>query len=151
MDTVLSGHSENAKACLLTIVDRKSGLLIAKNLPNKKSESVLAAVKDVVKNLGSKVFKTITTDNGLEFACHKQVEKIAKAKFYFANPCCSWQRGTNENTNGLIREFFPKGFNFSNTPQDEVDRVVELINNRPRKRLEYKTPKEIFYNISNCT
>lgn len=151
MDTVLSGRNENAKACLLSIVDRKSGFLIANKLPNKKSESVLAAVKNAVKKLGSKTFKTITTDNGLEFACHKKVEKIAKARFYFAKPYCSWQRGTNENTNGLIREFFPKGSNFSSIEQNEVDRVVELINNRPRKRLEYKTPKEVFYNLQNCT
>jgi len=125
-------------------VDRSSGYLIGMKLPNKKSESVLKAVKEIVRTKGSKIFKTITSDNGLEFARHKEIEKTTRANFYFADPYSPWQRGTNENTNGLIREFFPKGFDFSSIEQTDVDGVVELINNRPRKRLGYKTPKEVF-------
>lgn len=144
IDTILSGRSGGSKACLLSAVDRTSGYLISMKLPDKKSKSVLDAVKIIVRTKGSKIFKTITSDNGLEFALHKEIEKITKSSFYFADPYCSWQRGTNENTNGLIREFFPKGFDFSTIEQRDIEEVVELINNRPRKRLEYKTPKEVF-------
>lgn len=147
IDTVLSGRKNGSKACLLTNVERKSGYLIASKMPDKGSDSVVSAIKVSVKAFGKRIFKTITSDNGLEFARHLKIEKITNSKFYFADPHSPWQRGTNENTNGLIREFFPKGFDFATVEQSDIDRVVELINNRPRKRLGYKTPKEVFYNL----
>lgn len=151
IDTVSSGRKNGSKACLLTNVDRKSRYLIASKMPDKGSDSVVSAIKASVKIIGKRMFKTITSDNGLEFASHLKIEKITGSKFYFADPYSPWQRGTNENTNGLIREFFPKGFDFATVEQSDIDRVVELINNRPRKRLGFITPKEVFYNRQYCT
>lgn len=151
IDTILSGYKSENKCCLLSAVDRKSGYLIAVKLQNKKSSSVLEAIEKIVKSNKTNIFKTITSDNGLEFAMHKQIERVTKADYYFADPYCSWQRGTNENTNGLIREFYTKGFDFSGVDQSEIDCVVELINNRHRKRLKYKTPKEVFAQNTCCT
>jgi IS30 family transposase len=88
---------------------------------------------------------SITYDNGAEFSSHEMIERKTKAIVYFANPYHSWERGTNENTNGLIRQFFPKRSSFATVTQKEVERIAKLLNRRPRKRLDYLTPFETFH------
>ena len=123
------------------MVERKSVLLIAKLLPQRTAENMAQAIKEALED---KKVKTITVDRGKEFALYEKIEKTIKAKIYFADAYCAWQKGTVENTNGLLRQYYPKKFEFDQTTQEELDEIVEEINNRPRKRLGYKTPKEIF-------
>ena len=89
--------------------------------------------------------KTFTCDNGKEFCGHQELSQKLGADFYFATPYHSWERGLNEPTNGLLRQFFPKGTNFKIVKPEQVERAVNLINNRPRKCLDYRTPNEVFY------
>ena len=98
----------------------------------------------IVKRLGNypKIVKSITVDNGTEFALHDEIEEALGAKVYFAHPHSPWERGLNENTNGLIRRFFPKGTDFSDYTDADILKVQNAINDRPRKTLNYKTPKE---------
>ena len=88
---------------------------------------------------------TITSDNGKEFAWHEAIATKLKAGFYFAHPYASWERGTNENTNGLIRQYFPKNRDFTTITQQEIDKAMNRLNNRPRKRLGFKTPNQVFF------
>lgn len=92
-------------------------------------------------------FKTITSDNGTEFHQYKKVEKACNVKFYFATPYHSWERGSNENVNGLIRQYLPKAKSMARVTQHQCERIAEALNTRPRKRYDYKTPKEIYYGI----
>ena len=92
-----------------------------------------------------KKVRTITSDNGKEFAGHKEIASKLKANFYFAHPYSSWKRGTNENTNGLIRQYFPKNWDFTTITQQEINMAMERLNNRPRKRLGYQTPSQVFF------
>lgn len=140
-DTIVSSRGKS-KYCIATMVERKSGLLIAKLLPQRTAENMAQAI---IEALEEKKVKTITVDRGKEFALYEKIEKAIKAKIYFADAYCAWQKGTVENTNGLLRQYYPKKFEFNQTTQEELDEIVEEINNRPRKRLGYKTPKEIFY------
>jgi len=88
---------------------------------------------------------TLTLDNGTEGAEHERIAKSLAAKVYFAHPYCSWERGTNENTNGLIRQYFPKRRNLTTVTQTELDHAMQRLNHRPRKRLGFKTPYEVFF------
>jgi IS30 family transposase len=88
--------------------------------------------------------KTVTAGNGKEFSGHKALSRDLRCDIYFAHPCHSWERGLNEHTNGLIRQYLPKGTSFETLTQGELDRIVERINNRPRKTLGYRTPNEVF-------
>ena len=92
-----------------------------------------------------KLKKSFTVDNGKEFAAHKELSDATGMKVYFCDPYSPWQRGTNENTNGLLRQFFPKGTSFANISEDDLQHIVDLINNRPRKRLGFRTPLEVLY------
>lgn len=129
---------------ILTHVDRKSGYLIARVLKVATAEETtnqtLLSFKDVAKTK----LKTITYDNGTQFSKHQHTEQKLNTQIYFANPYHSWERGTNENTNGLLRYYYPKKTSFKDITQKELDIVVKKINNRPRKRLNYLTPKEVF-------
>jgi IS30 family transposase len=91
--------------------------------------------------------KTITSDNGREFARHQEVAAQLSADFYFAHPYSSWERGANENTNGLVRQYFPKKSDFSKITDKQINKVVERLNQRPRKTLGYKTPNEVFFKL----
>ena len=91
---------------------------------------------------------TITYDNGTTFSEHELTEKKTKIDIYFANPYHSWERGCNENFNGLLRQFFPKKSSFATVTQEQIEKVIKLINNRPRKRLNYRTPAEVFRQTS---
>jgi len=92
--------------------------------------------------------QTLTLDNGSEFANFKDLEKKARLSIYFADPYAAWQRGANENTNGLLRQYFPKGTNFRNIDEDSVAKAVKRLNHRPRKCLGYRTPHEVFWDFS---
>ena len=113
-------------------------------MENRKSTTFNFHCFKAFEPISSKLVKTFTVDRGKEFAGYNEIEKKLNIDVYFEDPYSSWQRGTNENTNGLLREFYPKKFNFSMITQDELDIVVKIINNRPRKCLGYKTPAEVF-------
>lgn len=138
-DTVYGGVG---KGLLVTQVDRKSRYLRAALIPSRNSAVTKNALVKLLKEFP---IKSISLDNGSEFSEFKSIEKELNTIVYFAEPHKPWQRGTNENTNGLIRFFFPKGFDFRTVTQDDVDYVVNLINNRPRKILGWKTPAEVFF------
>jgi len=142
LDTVVSGKTKGA--CLATFIERKTRLYTAVKMPDRTSGSMEAAIKQVYNSLPSKAFITATTDRGGEFACFKEIETDLKIKLYFADPYCSHQRGSNEYGNGLLREFYPKGTNLGNVCDDELERVLLLINNRPRKCLGWVSPIQAF-------
>lgn len=129
------------KGGALTLVERKSRFLIAIKIDNFSADTLYSAV---MKTLGNLAPKSITFDNGSEFARFKDMERDLNATIYFADPHAPWQRGSNENTNDVLRFFFPKGTNFHNVSQDDVNKVVALINNRPRLCLKLATPKQKF-------
>lgn len=129
------------KGGLVTLVDRKSRKLIAIKIDDFRSETVYNAVFHSLKDLHP---KSITFDNGAEFAKFRELEAALNATIYFADPHSPWQRGTNENINDVLRFDFPKGCNFKEISQDDIDYVVDLINNRPRICLGLKTPNEVF-------
>mgnify|MGYP001278168451 CR=1 FL=1 len=137
-DTVLG---KQGTGCLVTLVDRTTRLTLAGKLPGKHADP-LAEV--VTKILGGKPCETITFDNGKEFARHQEMANALRTDVYFAHPHSPWERGTNENTNGLLRQFFPKGKSMAHVSQEDVDAAVHLLNNRPRKCLGWKTPLEAF-------
>ncbi|MGL5245755.1 MAG: IS30 family transposase [Sarcina sp.] len=143
LDTVVSSRGKS-KACLSTYVERKTRLLKIKLMPNRKADTFNKYCFEAFKTFNNKSLKTLTVDRGKEFAGYIELEDSLKVDVYFADPYSSWQRGTNENTNGLIREFFPKKFDFSTITQYEVDIVENIINSRPRKCLDFKTPFEVF-------
>ena len=136
-------HGRGSSASLLTLVERKSGYLSLAKVPDRKAASVTHAAKRKRGHQPAELRKTATFDNGKEFAEHAKLEQAMGVKVYYARPYCAWQRGTNENTNGLIRQFFPKGADLSQYSHQEVARAENLINERPRKRLGYKSPHEV--------
>jgi IS30 family transposase len=145
-DTIVWKKKSENKKVILTHVERKSWFLIARVLDNSKAKSVSdSTIEDFLK-LPKYKRKTMTFDNWREFAYHYDIEKVTWLTIYFAHPYCSWERWTNENTNWLIRQFLPKWTDFSNLNETELQDYVNLINNRPRKRLWFKTPFEVFFN-----
>ncbi len=130
---------------ILTHVDRKSGYLLADKLERGKADLTKEKTIERFKNIDRDKKHTITYDNGSTFADYELTERETKMEVYFANPYHSWERGCNENANGLLRQFFPKKSSFDIVKQEDIDTAVKLINNRPRKRLNYKTPAEVFY------
>lgn len=143
IDTVIGARHKSA---LLTIVERKSKLTLIKKLTNKRADLVTDAAYDLLAPYKRKVF-TITSDNGKEFAYHKKISNRLKTEVYFAHPYHSWERGLNENTNGLIRQYFPKSISFETITDDHIQMVMNRLNNRPRKTLGFKTPFEVFFQI----
>jgi IS30 family transposase len=143
-DTVVSaGH----KGGLLTLVERKTQLTKIIKLPRATARATQNAVVRRLKPIGNFVH-TITFDNGKEFAAHQDIAYALKAKIFFATPYHAWERGLNENTNGLIRDFFPKGTDFSTIPSAEVAKVERLLNARPRKSLGFRSPQEVFHSLA---
>ena len=134
---------KNHKGALLTINDRASGLLFMGKIENKEATTVEAKTIELLKDW-KPLIKTITSDNGKEFANHKTISDSLDIDFYFAKPYHSWERGANENMNGLIRQYFPKKSNFDLITKSETNKVIQILNNRPRKRFGFKTPNEIF-------
>jgi IS30 family transposase len=133
-----SGH-------IATLVERKSGYLLARKLKSAQSEEMLAAVTDSFHDVPADKLLTLTLDNGTEMAQYEELERGTGLAVYFAHPYHSWERGTNENTNGLLRFYFPKKASFAGLNQNDVDRAVARLNTRPRKRLGYQSPHTVFY------
>lgn len=141
-DTVLGPAGTGG---LATLVDRKSRFTIVVKIQRKDAEHVHRKIKERLKQLDEERRQSVTFDNGTEFArCHR-LERHLGLELYFADPGCPYQRGTNENTNGLIRQFFPKGTGFQNVTHHEVRQVENLLNTRPRACLAYRTPSEVFF------
>ncbi len=136
---------ENGKACLLTLTDRKSRFLICRKLEKKNSECVRKAM---IEALSGQSLCSITPDRGKEFARHAEVTKALNVEFYFPPPHHPWERGTNENTNGLLREYFPKGQDLTDISDEYLQAKVSDLNFRPRKCLGYRTPAEIYFSTS---
>ncbi len=130
----------NSSACVMTLVDRRSKYLIARLLPDYSADSLNRAA---IEALRSFEVQTITVDNGMEFAKFPVLEKELETEVYFAHERCPWERGLNENTNGLLRQFFPKGTDFSTVSPSQLRRAVALLNSRPRKTLGFQTPEEV--------
>ncbi len=137
-------HGKRGTGNIGTFVDRASGLLIAFKVSNFKDNAFTDATVKLFSSLPANLRKTCTVDNGNEFAGHKDITAKTGMIVYFCNPYSPWERGTNENTNGLLRQYFPKGSSFEDITDERLAKVVDLINNRPRKRLGYKTPLEVF-------
>jgi len=128
---------------LATHAERKSRFLIARRLDDKRADTYARRTLAGFGGMPEQLCKTMTCDNGKEFAAFKKVEKKLGLKVYFADPYAPWQRGTNENTNGLLREFFPKGTDFRKISHHAIAKAVSMLNNRPRKCLNYRTPAEV--------
>lgn len=134
------------KAGLVTIVERKSGLVrIGKLQRITKDETGLRTMELLLSNKDQVL--TITADNGGEFHGYQALEQILDVEVYFATPHHAWERGTNENTNGLIRQYFPKGMALDDLLQSECDQAADKLNNRPRKRLGFRTPNEVYHDL----
>ena len=143
-DTVIGrGH----QGALVTIVERRSLYTVLGAVSRKQAGSVAEAMTSLLAPLKEMVL-TVTVDNGKEFAAHEKISEALGAYVYFAHPYSSWERGTNENTNGLIRQYFPKSRSLRNLNQKEVQSTADRLNNRPRKKLDFRTPHEILFRVS---
>lgn len=139
IDTVIGkGH----RGALVTIVERVTRFTVSKQVDRKSAAAVTEATISLLKPLKA-VVHTITADNGKEFAYHERISEALEADVYFAHPYSSWERGLNENTNGLLRQYFPKSTDFKKVSQMEVRRAVKRLNSRPRKNLGFKTPGDL--------
>ena len=141
-DTVIG---KNYKRALDSVFERMSGYLLIHKVKRKTAEAVGCTMTRLLKPHPRRVH-TMIADNGREFAGHEAISRELKADFYFAHSYASWERGTNENTDGLIRQYFPKSCDFTAITQQEIDMVMERLNNRSRKRLEYLTPARVLFN-----
>jgi transposase, IS30 family len=140
-DTVI-GHDNSGS--LVTYVDRRSGYTMIDYVRRATADRIKHQAIARFKKLPKQKRYTITYDNGSEFSAYEWIERLTGALVYFAYPYHSWERGTNENTNGLIRQFFPKRSSFIDITKQDTGRVERLLNTRPRKRLNYLTPYEVF-------
>ena len=150
-DTIIG---RNHKGAILTLVERKSKYTLIRKLNRKTSHAVNTAISELIKGL-KKRFITMTVDNGREFAGHKEIASRLNVDVYFAHPYHSWERGLNENTNGLLRQYFPKKTDLRKISIERVLHVQHMLNNRPRKLLNFLTPDEVFnqrsYKTNCCT
>ena len=139
-DTVLGMRKTG---CFGTHVERKSGYLVAFRINDRQDKAFNIATIKAFSAIPDKLKKSFTVDNGKEFAAHKELSEATGMNVYFCDPYSPWQRGTNENTNGLLRQFFPKGTSFADVTDEDLQHFVDMINNRPRKRLNFLTPFEV--------
>jgi IS30 family transposase len=140
-DTVIGkGH----RGALVTLVERKSLYTVIRSVLHKTAEAVRDAVVDGLTPYIDWVH-TITYDNGREFAGHEGMASDLETRIYFAHPYASWERGLNENTNGLIRQYFPKDRDLTTVTKHEIEKAMDKLNHRPRKSLGYRTPYEVFF------
>ncbi len=140
IDTVIG---KNHQGALVTIVERTTLFTAIARVYGKAADCVTKATIKLLEPF-KPLLQSITADNGKEFAYHERISEQLSVDFYFAHPYCSWERGLNENTNGLIRQYFPKSTDFKEITDKAVEEVMEKLNNRPRKTLGFKTPKELF-------
>ncbi len=144
VDTVIGkGHQQ----ALVTLTERKSMYTLIAHVTHRTATAVRQAIVCLLRGMKQSVH-TITSDNGKEFAEHETIAKQLSARFYFAHPYASWERGLNENINGLIRQYFPKKMDFSTITQKQLNLVMKKLNHRPRKTLDSRTPHEVFFNIN---
>jgi len=144
IDTIIGkGH----KQALVSLTERKSRLTLLAKVQRKSAEAVSRSIRRLLGPLAAKVL-TLTSDNGKEFARHQEMATALQANFYFAHPYSSWERGLNENTNGLIRQYFPKKHDFTTITEKDISMVMNKLNNRPRKCLAFKTPNQVFFGIN---
>jgi len=143
-DTIIGANSRGA---IVSLVERKSRKTRLVKVERKTAKAVKSAIVSSMRPHRNKT-RTITFDNGKEFSMHQKIGKSLRADTFFAKPYHSWERGTNENTNGLVRQYFPKKTNFATITQADVRRVERLLNNRPRKCLDFKTPNQVFRTAS---
>lgn len=151
-DRTVPGHWEGdliigdwrKQSALGTLVERTTRTVILVPLKSKKAEDVRKAFAKEVKKIPKQMRLSLTYDQGREMAEHKLFTKETEMKVYFAHPASPWERGTNENTNRLLRDFFPKGIDFSKVTRKEIKKVQDLLNERPRRSLDYRTPFEVF-------
>jgi len=144
-DTIIG---KNHKQAIVTLAERKSRRVRIQKVDTKRAAEVSLAIKNLLSD-HEKHLLTLTLDNGKEFAYHEELAKHLGADIYFAHPYSSYERGLNENSNGLIRQYFPKGSDFTNITEDQIKMVEDKLNNRPRKCLGFLTPNEVFFNQSN--
>jgi IS30 family transposase len=142
IDTIIG---KNHKGAIVTAVERKTKFNCLRLVPKKEAGLVTSALIDMLKPYKNLVY-TLTCDNGKEFSEHEKIAQALQAKFYFAHPYSSWERGLNENTNGLIRQYFPKKTSFVNIEKEQVIIVQNKLNSRPRKTLDFQKPCDIFLN-----
>ena len=140
-DTVIG---KGRQAALVSLVERKSKLTLLGRVARHTAEEVARVAVALLAPVAAQVH-TITADNGREFVRHEEIASRLAARFYFAHPYAAWERGVNENTNGLVRQYFPKGLAFGAITAAEVRRAQERLNNRPRKTLGFRTPNEVFF------
>ena len=138
------------KSAIGTIVERKSRYTLIIKLKARNAKEIAKMFSKKLNQLNPIFKKTMTYDNGMEMARHETITKKTGVKIYFAHPYSSWERGTNENTNGLIRRYFPKGTDFNKISEKKLLNVQDKLNNRPRKIIAYKTPKQVLENELNC-
>jgi IS30 family transposase len=155
-DRIIPGHWEgdlvvgkSNKSALGTLVERTTRTTILIPIKNREAETVAKAFAKEVKKLPQQMKLTMTYDQGREMAKHKLFTKITGVKVYFAHPRSPWERGTNENTNGLIRQFFPKGTDFNKVSRYEIKKVQDLLNGRPRQTLGFRKPYDVFNKLMN--
>ena len=141
-DTVIG---KSHRGALVTLVERKSLYTVIRSVIHKTAAAVRAAVVDGLAPYIDRVH-TITYDNGREFTDHEGMASDLEARIYFAHPYASWERGLNENTNGLIRQYFPKDRDLTTVTKREIEHAMDKLNHRPRKSLGYRTPYEVFFN-----
>lgn len=139
-DTVMGADGRH---CIVTLVERVTGYLLIKKLSARNAEQAAAALARMVIGLKGRI-KTITLDNGTEFHGYKSVQDQFGVQFFFATPYRSWERGSNENTNGLVRQYLPKGTCLKNLTQAQCNWIAKELNDRPRERLGFRTPTEAF-------
>ena len=146
-DTVI-GRDKRVR--IVTFVDRRTGYLIAFLLPKTNTKLLTSLALKSFRHIPKLKQKTITFDNGFEFADWESLEKKSGMTIYFAYPYHSWERGTNENTNGLLRQYFPKEMDFNLITPEELEHVVRKLNNRERKRLKFLSPRQVFWKKRKC-
>ena len=139
------------KSAIGTLVERTSRMVFLVPLKAKNAKTVADAFSDVFEELAPEIKKSMTYDRGTEMAEHKYFTKKTGVPVYFADPHAPWQRGSCENTNMLIRGFFPRGMDFRDIPNEKIKQVQDWLNERPRQTLGWKTPKEVFYKLIGAT
>ena len=132
------------RSCLATLVDRKSLYLVARKMPDATGASLNEAVLEGFAPIPSGLIRTLTVDNGKEFAQFKALEEHLGLKVFFTHPYSAWERPINENHNGLLRQFLPKKVDLNSITDDVLERIIQKMNDRPRKKLNYRTPQEVF-------
>jgi len=147
LDSIIGSKHQGAITCMVERKTKLTKLVLVKGARAQETkEGIIARLKPL-----KEWVKTLTSDNGKEFASHLNISEKLEASFYFCTPYHSWERGLNENTNGLVRQYFPKGMDFSTLTAADVQRVENLLNNRPRKTLNYYSPNEVFAKLTATT